>query len=457
MYTSLHNHTDYSNLRLIDSINTVPKLIDRAFELGLKGVAITDHESVSGHIKAINHYKKNYKDKDFKLILGNEIYLTRNNLTADNHQKGERFYHFLLLAKNKKGHKQLRQLSSRAWSRSYMKNLMRVPVFWDDLEEIVGKDPGNIVATTACLGGLPGTFFLNGEYEKIQPVLEASKNLFGKDNFFIEIQPSNQTEQISFNKYMIDNYWSKYNFVFTTDSHYLKKEDQELHRWFLQSKTSASREVDDFYSSAYCMSFDEIKDYFKGYISEEKINTMLENTNSIGDSIEFYELSHPQIVPKIKYEDIFEKESIEVIINLFEQNSLESFSYLNKFIKAPETQADDYLIKLILQGYYEKIYALDTDAEEVPEYDRMKRLDYELEQIYETSVKIEQSLSDYFITMSKMIDVIWNDADSIVGPGRGSASGFLINYLAGITQLDPMTQELYLPPWRLANATHMAG
>ena len=78
----------------------------------------------------------------------------------------------------------------------------------------------------------------------------------------------------------------------------------------------------------------------------------------------------------------------------------------------------------------------------------MEQLDYELKQIYETSNHINQSLADYFITMAKMIEIIWNEADSIVGPGRGSAAGFLINYLIGITQIDPQTQPLYIPPWR---------
>ena len=446
MYTSLHNHTDYSNLRLIDSINTVPKLINRAFELGLKGVAITDHESVSGHVKAINHFNS-MKDKgDFKLILGNEIYITRSSLNAETHQKGENFYHFLLLAKNKQGHKQLRKLSSRAWGRSYMKNLIRVPTFIEDLEEIIGSNPGNIIGTTACLGGYPGTMFQMGEYEQIEKFLESMLAIFGKNHFFIEIQPSNHRDQIEFNKYMIDNYWNDYDFIFTTDSHYLAEEEKEVHKWFLQSK-SGEREVDSFYSSAYLMNYDEVKSFFS-YIDEIKLETMRQNTNNICDMVEIYNLDHPQIVPKIKYEDRFDKEVIEIIVNLFEEKGLESYHYLNKFIKSPETEADKYLINLILTGYYNKIYSLETTVKDVAEKDRMERINYELEQIYETSVKIEQSLSDYFITMSKMIDVIWNDADSIVGPGRGSASGFLINYLVGITQLDPMTQELYLPPWR---------
>ena len=93
-YTSLHNHTDYSNIRMLDSINQLPLVFERAKELKLNGVAITDHETLSGHIKAIQLLKslrekaKTEEDKkywnNFKLILGNEIYLTRNNLTKEN-------------------------------------------------------------------------------------------------------------------------------------------------------------------------------------------------------------------------------------------------------------------------------------------------------------------------------------------------------------------------------------
>ena len=88
MYTSLHNHTDYSNIRLLDSINTTEKLIDYAVKLGLNGVAITEHDCVGNHVKALSHYKKIKEEfPNFKLILGNEIYLTREGLNATNHEK----------------------------------------------------------------------------------------------------------------------------------------------------------------------------------------------------------------------------------------------------------------------------------------------------------------------------------------------------------------------------------
>src|SRR5690554_3020608 len=207
MYTSLHNHTDYSNLRIIDSINSVEKLIDRAYELGLKGVAITDHETVSGHIKAIEYYNKKYKDKkdEFKLILGNEIYLTRSDLNENTHKKGEKFYHVLLLAKDEIGHRQLRELSTRAWSRSYFRNMMRCPTYQEDLIEVVGANPGHLIATTACLGGYTGTMFLNHQFHMIDGFLEFMEGVFGKENFFIELQPSFQDDQINYNKFMLEH------------------------------------------------------------------------------------------------------------------------------------------------------------------------------------------------------------------------------------------------------------
>ena len=104
-YYSLHNHTCSSNQRLIDSINKVEDLIQYAFDLGLKGIAITDHETVNAHIKALkfisNKRQNDERWNDFKLILGNEIYLCRNNLNNENYNsKKDYFYHFLLLAKD---------------------------------------------------------------------------------------------------------------------------------------------------------------------------------------------------------------------------------------------------------------------------------------------------------------------------------------------------------------------
>lgn len=103
---SLHNHTEYSNLRLRDAIPRVNELIDYAIELGHDVVAFTEHETVSNSIKIEKYYNKIKKDHpDFKVILGNEIYLCRDGLDGKNFEKGkDKYYHFILLAKDAIGH-----------------------------------------------------------------------------------------------------------------------------------------------------------------------------------------------------------------------------------------------------------------------------------------------------------------------------------------------------------------
>lgn len=447
MYALLHAHTHYSNLRLIDSINTEETLIDRAFELGLTGVAITDHESVSGHVKALDYYNKKYADKkdSFKLVLGNEIYLTREGLNAENHEKGEKFFHQILLAKDSEGHRQLRELSTRAWKRSYFKNLMRTPTYSSDIFDIVGANKGHLIATTTCLAGVTASRYAMNDFDGIDRFMNSMSELFGRENFFVELQPSYQDDQINYNKYMLERYWGKYPFIFTTDAHYLKKEDGEIHSWFLNSKSGGDRETDQFYSSAYVMSYNEIKTYFQHYIPIEKIEEMKDNTNRIIASVQPYDLSHGQIVPKIKYEERKSDLKIKTVYDLFNTEvTKEKYPYLYYFMNT-EDETDSYFMTLIYEGYYDKILSSPVKLSE-----RLERINYELEQIRETSLKINQSLSDYFITMAKMIEIVWNEGDSLVGPGRGSASGFLVNYLVGITQIDPQTQMLYMPPWRLA-------
>ena len=105
-YTSLHNHTEYSNLRLLDCVNKVEDIIQYAYDIGLNGMAITDHESLSAHIKAIQFYNKQKKNnpdwENFKLILGNEIYLCRNDLTSK-HMKGGKISPLYIISKRSRG------------------------------------------------------------------------------------------------------------------------------------------------------------------------------------------------------------------------------------------------------------------------------------------------------------------------------------------------------------------
>ena len=148
-YFNCHSHTYYSNVRLLDSINKPKDLIDTAIKLGLSGIAITDHEILSAHME-VNQYAKEIKKEhpDFKIALGNEIYLVNDR------ERNQKYYHFLLIAKDAIGHKALRELSSIAWQNLYVdKKMERVPTTKNELKEIVNKYPGHLIATTACIGG----------------------------------------------------------------------------------------------------------------------------------------------------------------------------------------------------------------------------------------------------------------------------------------------------------------
>ena len=240
-YGSLHNHTDFSNARLRDCINKYDDLINYAIELGHEVIAITDHESVMGAVK-INKYAQKLKEKNpnFKVILGDEIYLCRNGLNASNFNKDEdKYYHFILLAKDLIGFKQICEISTRAWQRSYMaRGMRRVPTYYQDLVDIIRKNPGHVIGSTACLGGALGTQLMKYKeteseelYGKIINWCESMSWVFGEDNFFLELQPSKSKEQTYVNRMLIDianNF--HYRYIITTDSHYLRKEDKSIHK-----------------------------------------------------------------------------------------------------------------------------------------------------------------------------------------------------------------------------------
>jgi DNA polymerase-3 subunit alpha len=437
-YASLHAHSDYSNLKVIDSINKVKDLIDGAYNKGLHAIALTDHDTISGHVKAIQHFRSKYLETPFKLILGNEIYLTREGLNSTNYEKGEKFYHVLLLAKDAVGHEQIRKLSSRAWSRSFIRGVMRTPTYGSDLKEVVGANPGHLITTTACLGGVTGSLFTSygaAALEDIAAHLEKMEALFGKGNFFIEVQPSSDEQQIAYNKFMVESFWGTYPFVFTTDAHYLNEEDKDLHAQFLNSASNGDRDAENFYASAFVMTTEQVFERLS-YLGEDKLEEMRLNTIRIADSVETYDLKHPQVVPTVPV--TINKED-ELYLKELSARIADKYNYIHEYLNTKEIQ-DRYFILKIFKGFEEKI------NEWTEEY--MQRFNDELEQVWETSVTIKQPLSKYFVTMAKMIDIMWNEGDSLVGVSRGSAAGFLLNYCLGITQLDPLRQELIMPYWR---------
>lgn len=182
MFCSIHNHTAYSNLHLRDSINRIPEMINKAIEYGFNGLAITDHEVISGHIEALNCGDKIREEHpDFKIILGNEIYLIDEN----EYKNADKYWHFILLAKDEIGHRQLRELSSQAWERSYMeRGQRRTPTFYQDFERIIGKNKGHLIASTACVGGRLGTSILRRDSDSINFMINWMVDTFGEGNCF---------------------------------------------------------------------------------------------------------------------------------------------------------------------------------------------------------------------------------------------------------------------------------
>ncbi len=471
-YCGIHNHTEFSNLKIIDSTNRSEQMIDYAWDIGLSGLVFTDHDCLSGTLKELDEYRaklkkewqlihpeENFigydaasKELDFKVILGNEIYLSEEGLT-ENRMDGTspcHFWHLILIAKDAEGFHQLKQISSAAWRRAWFRNILRTPTYPSDLIKYVKG--GHLICSTACLGGYAAWCWkmaTQGEnlfpweevsaeskdyyIQKLDHHLMAMESLFGKGNFFIELQPNEEnSDQNQYNKFMIERYWGKYPFVFSTDAHYLKEDEREIHKAFLNSKSSRDREVDDFYKYTYIMSQEEVYSLMKDYITIEQFNEMVSNTRKIKDMCQFYELEQKPKLATVKYEHWEEyADDLEIFNDVDEQTYPNFYHFIHS-----SKQSDNYLARLVAHGYVEKYKSSWSDSV------YYKRLEEEFWTLKEVGDKIEQPMADYFITMSKIMDLVWNEANSISGPSRGSAGALLINYLLGITQMNPIEQDL---------------
>ena len=428
MFASLHNHTWASNQRFLDSINRPEEMVDRAIELGFSGIAFTDHEALSAAVDIIKIRDKIIKEHpEFKIIFGNEIYL----IDESSIKNADKYYHFILLAKDLEGWKQLKELSSGAWDRGYTeKGIMRVPTTYQDIERVVGKNPGHIYASTACIGGELGTKILRHDVPGANNFIRWCIGVFGKENFALELQPSDAEEQIAVNKTLI-KFAEYYDipFIVTTDSHYLNKEDFNIHSAFLNSRQSSDRETEKFYRFTYIMTETEMADLLKlSGLSDEDIKRAFANTCNIADSISLYDFRHSTIVPCIKIP------SFQLNKTIYDTN----YPAIVKFYESTDVQ-DQYLMYQIEQGIAAKKIQIDQE--------KLSRINDELDILGFISDRLGQKLSAYLNLTKNIVDIAWQV--SLVGAGRGSACGEYINYLIGITQVDPL--QYNLPHWRFLN------
>ena len=417
-----------------DSINTPKSVVDKALELGLAGVCCTDHECLSGHVDfdKLRQYAKD-KNSNFKIGLGNEIYL------VDERVPNQRYWHFILIAKDFQGYKALRELSSTAWINSYFdRGMERVPTLKSELEQIILKyGKGHLIASSACLGSELDYCILEMDkaekvgniegkaeyYYRIVNFVNWCKLLFD-DDYYFEIQPADTKEQLIVNHRMkaLSDYF-KVKIIVTTDAHYLNKEDRWIHEAYLNSK-QGDREVASFYSSCYLQPTEDIINYLKDtgldYYELEK------NTLEIYSKIEEFTLFRKQQVPQVPVKDypkVMSKMGYNTLDYLYSSDNPQERYWVN--------YCCDKLKELNL---FNDIY--------------LARLEEEADIQKVIGEKLGTCMFAYPIFLQHYIDSFWK-LGSTVGAGRGSACSGLNHYLLGITQLDPIKYNL--PYWRYSN------
>ena len=422
-----------SNFRLLDCIVKLPDLIKRGKEIGLAGLAVTDHETIAQSIRVCKLQKEN---PDFKIAIGNEIYLT------DVRQNGIKYWHQILIAKDKQGFKQLRQLSSIAWMNSYWdRGMERVPTLKSELRNVVMRDPGHLLATSACLGGELSSSIIEMEkarqmednqtatikYNQIVEYMQFMDELFG-DDFYVEVAPAASKDQIIANNKLIQiaHVFNK-KVVIGDDAHYLKKEDRYIHKAYLNSK-GGERETDAFYEYAYLQDEEDLRKNLESSIGI-MVDEMCNNSMEMFNKIEVYDLLHSQTIPSVPVKDYPKQEpkwyskDYPTLEGMYKSDDIYDRYWVHKCLSEMTNK------KLLTKKYWD----------ELEEEARVKRVIGE---------KLGTNMFKYPITLKYYIDMMW-ECGSLVGAGRGSSCAALNHYLLGITQLDPI--EWNLPFFRYMN------
>lgn len=440
-YGSLHSHTEYSNIRLRDCIIKIDNAMKYAQELGHTVIGFTDHEFVGSWVK-IEQAAKKYPD--LKVIRGNEIYLCRNGLNAQNYNREyDRYYHFILLAKDLIGAHQIMEISTRAWERSYMaRGMRRVPTYYQDLWDIIATNPGHVIGSTACLGGALPTQILRAQtdgriWEKLDIWLNQMEQIFGKEDFYLEMQPSKNKEQVIVNKKLMEYVHQRGNkVIITTDSHYLKKDDRKIHKAYLNAQ-NGDREVDDFYATTYMMGTEELESFFP-YLKREELDLAYNYIKEIENKCENFSILKPLSIPSLpwKKENYMSDQVVDIVP--FYKNKIPMLStFLNS-----EHKADRCMVKAVINGIENH-----PDLQNDEAYAEINAC---LKDTWVSSEVNGTQWSAYFLNLQNIVSSCW-DAGTLVGPSRGSGGGFILLYLLDITQINPLREKTRCFRWRFLN------
>ena len=437
-YFPVHIHSDYSNAQLgfRDCVNTIDSLIAKHKKMGCEGVMLTDHGGMSGHVAL----EEACKNAGMKAVFGNEIYLVAEGLTGGSFERGARFNHFVLVAKNRKGWEQLNELSTLAQSRMFVNAVKRIPNYLSDLARVINAGGQNLIATTACLGGLLNPLIQEFHRTKSEEVkneivsrIKYLEGLFGKGNFYLEIQPALYEEQRIYNGWLgTFSQLTGVPLIVGVDAHYIEKDDFDIHKAYLNSQDGKPRETEDFYKYTYLMEYEELREHLlqSESLTEEMVDSAIANTLVVFEKCEQFSISSPLVVPKTTPPPVEEWFAIP--------SNYKDIPEYEKFITSAEVD-DRYFISQVVKGLEKFIESGELDRKEATQ-----RIAVELDIVWEVTSKIHSSLSRYFTTMQKILEIIWRV--SIAAPGRGSAAGFLINYVMEITAVNPL--KYGLEEWR---------
>lgn len=408
----------------MDAICSPEELIDRAVELDIKMIGISDHESLSSHIR-VNKYAQKIKEKhpNFKVALGNEIYLTRDRT------RNQKYYHFLLCAKDEQGHRILRELSTQAWIQGYYdRGVQRVPTLYSELKNLIDKlGHGHLIASSACIGSMVGQQILamrnceqmddsigrKNAHDEIVRHIEFCKKVFG-DDFYLEVAPALYPDQVYVNKktlQLCDVFDIKA--TIQDDTHRLYNDDFTAHAAFLNSKQGEREDIASFYQYTYLQSYDEIRKHMEPVGCD--VDKLFANSMEMYDKVEDYSLLHPQQVTQVPVLDYPKKKG----------NT--GYKFLDQLYDSDNPQ-ERYWVNYCVDKLKEK--GLDNDT-------YMSELDSEADIQLVIGEKLGTCIFSYPIFLQHYFDLIW-ECGGVIGTGRGSSSAGLDNYLMNLTQYDPI-------------------
>jgi len=393
-FAHLHVHTEYS---LLDGSNKIKEYVARVKELGMNSAAITDHGVMYG---VIDFYRA-AKNAGIKPILGCEVYVapgSRFDKTPGNSSE-DRYYHLVLLAENQTGYQNLMKIVSKGFVDGYYYK-PRVDM------EVLEKYSEGIIALSACLAGEVQKFLLRGMYAEAMEAAKRYESIFGKNNFFLELQDHGMQEQGMVNQQLLRlSQDTGIELVATNDVHYTYADDEKPHDVLLCIQTGKKLADEDrmrYEGGQYFVkSEDEMRALFP-YALEA-----IENTQKIADRCNVDFEFHVTKLPKYDVPEGY--------------------------------TAWEYLNKLCFEGLHQKY--------ENPEGELTERLTYELNTIK------NMGYVDYFLIVWDFINYARTNG-IMVGPGRGSAAGSIVSYTLGITNIDPIKYQLlferFLNPERVS-------